>query len=327
MKNTKSLYSLDVVTDEPPFESFALIDAPSILGRDNFDEDITPGFEMSGTEREWKPVFFKDRDWKAPKVVGRVPEFQNFSSIDFVLPVFNKKACEILNDFLTPNGELLSIDSPNGDFYFYNVTRVLDALDVKNSDVEFWCDPPTSAIDIRYFSFKENVIEDHSIFRFIEDPMRLVVTDQFVKIVRDNKLTGFHFDKIWPLPEASYWRDYKEDEDTSEKELNGNTVIITLNFSTQSRLESKKNLISKSEDALDRVLAVKEIDDKYYGTYEGHDVVDNQYRIFISCPNADELIEKLSSDWLKDLNYANVQLYKRLGGMYDEDAIVELVEL
>ena len=317
MSIPKSLYSLDIVTDEPPYESFALLDAPSVLGRDCLDDDITPGYEAI---REWPPTFLKEK-WIPPRVEGRVPEFQDFSALDFILPVFNSKACEILKQFLEPNGELLKIDSPKGDYYFYNVTNILDALNVERSKLEY-LRKPALASDITYFSFNEDIIKNQSIFRFYEFPMMLVVSDKFVETVKKHNLTGFDFKKIWPLPEGTNWRDYTEDEDSSVVEdPKGSTVIVILSFSSSQDAECNQ-FTSKLEDSLDEVLAVKNIDDKCYGTQEGRDIVDNQYRIFFSCPNADDLIEHISL-LLKPIKYAEVQVFKKAGGMFDEDALVE----
>ncbi len=201
----EELFKLEVITDNPLFEGFALESAPSVLGRDSLDDDITPGFESSETVREWHPVYLA-KLWTPPKVKGGVAPYQDFPGIDMVLPAFSRRACDVLKDFLEPNGELLPLDSKIGEYYFYNVTTVVDALDLAKSKCDFWCDPPTTAVEIDYFAFHEERLFGTSIFRIVELPIYTIVTKAFVNRVHDGGLHGFQFDKIWPFPEGVNWR-------------------------------------------------------------------------------------------------------------------------
>ena len=162
-------------------------EAPSVLGRGSLDEDITPGFDASETVREWHPVRLAAL-WEPPKVAGRVAPFQDFPGIDMVMPAFSRRACDALRDFLEPNGELLRLDSDRGEYYFYNITTVIDAIDLARSRCDFWCDPPTTATDIKYFAFHEERLVGTSIFRIVELPMYTIVTGAFVDRVHDCQL-------------------------------------------------------------------------------------------------------------------------------------------
>lgn len=47
----KELYELRVITDNPVFEGFALKESSSLLGRDDLQDDITPGYGVTGGEK------------------------------------------------------------------------------------------------------------------------------------------------------------------------------------------------------------------------------------------------------------------------------------
>ncbi len=45
------------------------------------------------------------------------------------------RAAEVLQPILEGNGELLPLDCEEGDYFIFNVTRVVDALDESDSDL------------------------------------------------------------------------------------------------------------------------------------------------------------------------------------------------
>ena len=128
MNDQIELFELEKITDNPLFEGFAFESAPSLLGRKDLEEDLLPGFGKSDEEKKWKPVFLSN-NWKPPKVIGRVAPFNDFPCVNMMLPVFSHRACDVLKDFLEPNGELLPLDSDLGQYYLFNITKIIDALD------------------------------------------------------------------------------------------------------------------------------------------------------------------------------------------------------
>lgn len=50
-------------------------------------------------------------------------------------PILRRTAVDALSDILRQHGELLPIDCPDAELWFYNCTRVVDALDVDASIV------------------------------------------------------------------------------------------------------------------------------------------------------------------------------------------------
>ena len=64
----------------------------------------------------------------------------------------------------------------------------------------------------------------------------------------------------------------------------------------------------------------------YFGTYEGNDTVDTEFRIFITCPDVDQLVRKLHP-WLKSLEWdLPTKILKRYGEIHDVEAREETVE-
>jgi hypothetical protein len=320
----RSLYQLDYFIGNPIFEGFVLETAPSILGRESLDEDITPGYEISERNRIWTPKRLSSL-WLPPKVSGRVHPFNDFPGIDMIFPAFSSRARSILSDFLEPNGELLPLDSEFGEYYFYNLTKVVDILDRKNSICEFWCEPPTSAIDINHFVFFENMLEGLSIFRIIELPLMTIVSEEFVQRVKLNNLNGFNFIKIWPFSKnGPTWQEHhRKNQQLQTEELirmEKHTLVIVLILENNNIKQYEKEQIVLFENALDSELMIPSIESKYYGNYVGHDIVNNEYRIFLSCPDVDLLFQKIkhlinTSQWS-----GNIILIKRYGKINDPDA-------
>ncbi len=315
------LHTLDVITDDPRFEGFGLEDSPSLLDRDDLESDITPGFGSEET-RLWKPTVLR-KVWKAPKVIGRVGTYNDFPGINLIFPAFSRKACDALRDLLEPNGELLPLRSDVGEYYFYNITTVLDALDHERSRCEFWCDPPTTAIDIDYFAFHEKVIEDQPIFRIYEEPTVTIVSSAFVERVSIYGLAGMRFRKIWPLPIDVNWRDYNKklsQVGVDCRDLKRNSFVITLDISGDQLTASELKRINTIENELDSFLQTINIDTFYFGSYEGRDLNSGAARLFISCPDCDRLAIKLQPYFMNLRWPHQISAFKRYGGMHESNS-------
>ena len=65
----------------------------------------------------------------------------------------------------------------------------------------------------------------------------------------------------------------------------------------------------------------------YFGSLEGHEFIDGQACLFLSCPDADALVEKLRP-WLKTLKWdGSLAVLKRYGEYVDVNCREEWVEL
>lgn len=112
------------------------------------------------------------------------------------IPVFNSKAVNALADLLRGNGELLPVTCHGEGFFLFNVTRVVDALDETNCEVERFPDGRIMFID-RHSFFQEKLV-GINIFKVpqlvLED---VFITDLFVERVRSAGLRGFEFRLVW----------------------------------------------------------------------------------------------------------------------------------
>lgn len=322
MSNPKEIFKLEKVTDNPMFEGFDFKgNPPSLLGRDDLCEDLTQGYGVPKDVRLWEPTSLKDI-WKTQKVVGRVAPFNDYPCLALTIPVFSKHACEELESFLTPNGELLPLESDIGEFYAFNVTKVADVLDVKNSNCDFWSDHPYSAVDISYYSFHESKLKGLSIFTIYEMSQAIYVTDTFKDYAECRGLNGFHFVKVWPFPKGVNFREYDKQKIKKHmsKDLKQNCVVVRLTLSKSKPSVTEKKQIKKLENELDALLKVTSLNTPYFGSYEEYDIANNEYRLFISGPDAKKLELKLLP-WLNSIKWKKpVSAIKRYGNIHDIEA-------
>ena len=95
----------------------------------------------------------------------------------------------------------------------------------------------------------------------------------------------------------------------------------------QSPSAAEKKRIAEILDDLDAQLLIPALDAPYFGSLEGHDFVEGDCRIFLSCPDATALHEKIG-EWVSHLDWnGGVSLVKRFGNLFDEDAREEWVHI
>lgn len=320
----KAIFTLNKVVDNPLFEGFALKDAPSQLGRESLDDDIYPAFGRPYGQLEWEPLRLKPT-WKEPAATGRVGSYNDFPCISMYYPAFSQRACDALGDLLEPNGELLPIRSNVGvNYYFYNITTIVDALAVEKCKV-FWLEPRFIAGEIEVYAFRREKLADLSIFRVYESPLETLVTEEFVRRATEAGLNGMDFTKVWPFPRGVLWREEakrirKASKNEPLKKYKCNSLVITLPLEDKKASVAEKKIIKRLEDELDAQLAVSSIDSPFFGWYESCERVPSEFHMILSCPDADRLEKKLSP-WLACLAWhSSVHVIKRYGDMYDVNA-------
>ncbi|MEZ6056661.1 MAG: hypothetical protein R3C01_08150 [Planctomycetaceae bacterium] len=321
MMRTTAIYELNKITDDPRFEGFALAPSPSVLGRDSLDDDLTPGFAVAEEDPEWTQPKLVEC-WPTPTAEGRVSEFNDYPCVDMVLPAFSERAVKVLHDLLESNGETLPLATTTTTrFFLFNILTVTDALDQIGSRCEFWCDPPTTASDIEYFSFDAQKVQGLSIFRIREMPMSVFVTNHFVDLVESHQLQGFEFKKVWPIPPDVNWRMQEDDHREERRRLKRHTLVLVLPLRGTSDETSRIHLF---ENALDARLQVDSLQSNYLGSYEGRDFVADECRLFLSCPNVDCLLTNLQTD-IEQLQWADpIRAYRRYGRLYEAEAQEEM---
>jgi hypothetical protein len=194
-----ALYNLDCITDNPEFEGFAFVREESLRKKgERLTFDFGPG-DISTKGRAWT-VTPLTPIWSPQPVVGQVKLHNDYPCVNLQIPAFSRRAVDALRDFLEPNGELLPLVSSVGEYYAYNITRVVDILDHERSEIKWYDEKHDIALRIiHYVCFPER-LTGLSIFRLVEKPAYTFVHQVFVDRVRQHGLQGFDFTCLWPHP-------------------------------------------------------------------------------------------------------------------------------
>lgn len=120
----------------------------------------------------------------------------DFPSSGGIIPVFSQRAVEALADLLLAHGEILPLTCVEGAYFAYNVTRLIDALDLQRSDYHQF----SSGVifDISRHEFRPDRLRDAVIFKLPQMPgPGEFVTDVFVRRVEQARLQGFSLKEVW----------------------------------------------------------------------------------------------------------------------------------
>lgn len=301
------VFDLGSVLDNPMFEGFGSRDNPSLLGRDDIFSDFFPAdsqiwdWNLEALAAKWKPIVVR----------GRVCSFNDFPCMDMMIPAFSCRAVDALRDYLEPNGELLPLIHPAGEYYAYNCTRIAEVLDHEASKGLWSRLDPRLALDIEYFSIFPERLAGLTIFRMRELPNIVFVTTPFVDRVREHGLNGFHFAKVWPWPPGTNYRleDKKNRRvDTTIRTTHGDvdikaqSLVICLPLAGARLSAEEKKRIADVEDELDAQLFTPTLDTPYFGSLEGKKTAKGMTKLYLSCPNAEALFGKLEH-WLRNLDW------------------------
>jgi hypothetical protein len=118
-------------------------------------------------------------------------DFPTFGAI----PVFSQRAVDALGELLVQHGELLPLQIEGEQLYAYSVTRELAALDEEKSDLLRF--PSGWIMDVEEYVFFPERIDKYPIFKLPNLRAEVFVTDSFVSHVRQSRLTGFAFERVW----------------------------------------------------------------------------------------------------------------------------------
>lgn len=130
-----------------------------------------------------------------PDELAQLPDFALLG----VVPLFSDRAVKALSDLLASNGELLPVRHARQRYFAYNVTTVIDAIDLTRSQVEWFSDGGVMAISS--YVFQPELLGAASIFKIPQLPRAFVyVTDEFTDRVRRTELIGFVFSELWRAP-------------------------------------------------------------------------------------------------------------------------------
>jgi hypothetical protein len=118
------------------------------------------------------------------------------SLISFV-PIFSQFAVNALRHVLVVNGQLLPVTIDGEEYFAFNVTNMLDALDVERSEGARFSSGRLFHITRHVFNI-EHIPDETCIFKVRANPtIGVFVTDKFIDMVNAANLKGFKFEKVW----------------------------------------------------------------------------------------------------------------------------------
>ncbi len=110
--------------------------------------------------------------------------------------VLSRRALNALLPHIGHLGQTLPIEFDECEYQLFNVTNVVDALDIENAEVRYFKDGGFNRVIL--YAFKPEAVRDQLLFKIPQQPSGFAFcTDRFVKIVQDAKLTGFGFEQLW----------------------------------------------------------------------------------------------------------------------------------
>jgi len=315
----ETVYKLQRELDDPRFEGFGFKNDESLQGKNSIINDFHDVDHVTGR------ISRLSATWKPLEVIGRVRDFNDYPCVTLIVPAFSRRAVDALRDFLEPNGELLPLISDVGEYYAYNITTIVDVLDVEHSVIK--------PIHIERYVFDPERLRDHTIFTIPQDHVSGFVTQQFVDRVEAAGLKGFDFVKLWPLPEdVLYWVYHREQEQEklrakNEKPLDANSLIIVLKQKGTKATAAEEQRVEAIMDELDALLLERKSEERPVGDLNGHEPVSGEYRLFLTCPDVDILVKKLRP-WLETFEWPGpIQVLKRYGRFDDGNAPAKFIKI
>ena len=136
--------------------------------------------------------------WLNPEVKRMEPEEGKKlgDAPGFNIPVFNKRAIDVLLPLIEDDIEILPLEFEGGELYGINVITVLDAVDYNLSEYVTFRDGKR-IMAFRKYAFKKDVIYGKNIFKIIDERLRYAfVSEKFYDLVKEHELEGFKMEYV-----------------------------------------------------------------------------------------------------------------------------------
>lgn len=155
----------------------------------------------------WRPIKMRrlktdiDRRRKPP---FKESDFPTCCGDDML--VISQAAKDKIGSYLEKYGELLPLTCDEGDFWVLNVTTLVDAFDVMNS--EFLEEPDTGRMLMihKHVFHPSKLVGQPPIFKLSQKPYgSIYVMDSFVDMIKASGLKGLEFEKVWPSVRRQAW--------------------------------------------------------------------------------------------------------------------------
>ena len=154
--------------------------------------DMVNGFTRS---KEWEPIEVEiiHEDESGKLCYSDAPWLGSHA------PIFRRRTLSLLEDLLRGHGEFLPLACEEEDLYVFNVTRLINALDVQNSTVSRFSSG--KLMRITQYSFHEDRLHGAVLFKIPDLRVSPVFCSQiFVDSWRSAGFTGLDFPLIWRSP-------------------------------------------------------------------------------------------------------------------------------
>lgn len=174
--------------------SFDVDNFDNFIPEIKFSADEVQSFDGRSKKSSWTPLKVKRMEPEKELALGDAP--------GFTIPVFSKRAIEILTPVISGSAEILALITDSGEYYGVNVTAVIDVIDYTKSDYRTYSDGKRIMAFKKYAFLQSQELIQHNIFKIIDEPTRRAfVSDKFKKVVEENGLTGFKFKMVWDSEE------------------------------------------------------------------------------------------------------------------------------
>jgi hypothetical protein len=171
-RNDVSVFELR--TDPKRYANFALVNPA--------DEVIYDVFDGRPLKETWRAVSITAADEEDNEA-----ELSDYALLGTV-PVFSLRATERLLDLLKAHGELLPLRYRRGEYFAYNVTRMIDGLDERKSVIKRFS--TGEVMSVSRYVFRPEVVDRAAVFKIPQLPKAYVfVTDSFVERTQREGLT------------------------------------------------------------------------------------------------------------------------------------------
>jgi hypothetical protein len=145
--------------------------------------------------RSWKPLEVT----RAHTTPGNLTKpLGDRAGIDFKTDpmVLSRRALDELLPLIGRFGQVLPLAFDEWEYSLFNITNVIDAVDIEASETVRYPDGGLSRI--KRYVFKPEAVRDQWIFKIPQRSKGFAfVTDRFVEAVKDAGLTGFGFELLW----------------------------------------------------------------------------------------------------------------------------------
>lgn len=155
-----------------------------------FTADEIQSFDGRKRKDCWKPLPVRRMEPEKKLELSDAP--------GFTIPVFSKKALEVLRPLIQNSIEELELLFQEAEYYAINITTILDVIDHSKSKFKMYSDGNRIMAFQKYVFKSCDELRNNNIFKIVDEPRRRAfVSDKFKQAVERNNLSGFKFKMVW----------------------------------------------------------------------------------------------------------------------------------